>query len=881
MTLRKLANDERNPLTLQEWIAFTTKIGLTLDPDTELDQNAALQIRSHWQELKKLLDQKPTQNQQSNSEDDAKKKEAAAVRLMDKLIRDNYVFVDFSSLVAPMAAKTFEALLPFLEKYRKKLNVTKSAINKMSALSQKDPNSEEGRLCGERVTTLLRLKEQGYALIRSNGNDANSAHDMYTCCSHFRLQGSLLVITQDEKLALDLISLNKQRSTAGKPIIVKRVNKYGYLSPVFDPPKKPFRLFSAVRTEKDSVMAVSELPKQNDVVYVSANAVSMDVNNAILLKEELGSGGEGTIYRTNVSGVAKIYNPDCCTAYRLEKLQKMIEAKLSYEGICFPSTVLYNRYGQFVGYLMREAKGYSIQSSIFRKPLFMKKLPHWTKADLVQCAITILYKIKYLHDNNILIGDINPNNFLVVSPQEVYLVDTDSFQINDLPCPVGFPLFTAPEIHQLHRQGKFSDYSEIMRTRKNEYFAVATLMFMLMLPGKPPYTQQGGEDIVDNILEMHFPYALGERRGENVPDGTWRFIWSHLTRRMKENFHRVFDHDDEKSEFNADERLSVDQWIIEMQEYRRILEMWRKELDENPQNGDAQSLLLYPTALKRLRGVEYVKCRGAGCENEYPKDDPRMKAGFCPECQRKGEDAVCLYCGNHFTFTNYEKYYRKFDKPLLCPECRKKKDQIAYSANCVTPGCFNKVEVSIGQMAYFKSKGWEMPKKCQFCRDNLKNRNHNSSRYVSTHSPEPEKPRKPEDSFSYDPPKRSDTSESASPFKRPHSGKKGCFITTAVCDYLGKSDNCAEMMDFRWFRDNWLSGQPGGEDLILEYYACAPELVRQLEESPAYGEICQTLWDDYLLPCQKMIREGNFEACRAHYIAMADYLSFVLQLERV
>ena len=120
-----------------------------------------------------------------------------------------------------------------------------------------------------------------------------------------------------------------------------------------------------------------------------------------------------------------------------------------------------------------EAKGYSIQSSIFRKPLFMKKLPHWTKADLVQCAITILYKIKYLHDNNILIGDINPNNFLVVSPQEVYLVDTDSFQINDLPCPVGFPLFTAPEIHQLHRQGKFSDYSEIMRTRKNEYFAVA------------------------------------------------------------------------------------------------------------------------------------------------------------------------------------------------------------------------------------------------------------------------------------------------------------------------------------------------------------------------------------------------------------------------
>lgn len=156
--------------------------------------------------------------------------------------------------------------------------------------------------------------------------------------------------------------------------------------------------------------------------------------------DQLGSGGEGTIYRTNTSFIAKIYKKECCTEYRFEKLDKMISAKLEYEGICFPREILYNKYGQPVGYLMPEARGYSIQSSIFRKALFIKKLPGWKKEDLVQCAITILFQIKYLHDNNILIGDINPNNILVVSPTEVYLVDTDSFQIDDLPCQVGFPL---------------------------------------------------------------------------------------------------------------------------------------------------------------------------------------------------------------------------------------------------------------------------------------------------------------------------------------------------------------------------------------------------------------------------------------------------------
>lgn len=81
-------------------------------------------------------------------------------------------------------------------------------------------------------------------------------------------------------------------------------------------------------------------------------------------------------------------------------------------------------------------------------------------------CITILKKLKYLHDRNVILGDINPNNILVVSPTEVYFVDTDSYQIEGFPCPVGTINFTAPEIQR-------KDFSTFLRTIGNERFAVA------------------------------------------------------------------------------------------------------------------------------------------------------------------------------------------------------------------------------------------------------------------------------------------------------------------------------------------------------------------------------------------------------------------------
>ena len=96
----------------------------------------------------------------------------------------------------------------------------------------------------------------------------------------------------------------------------------------------------------------------------------------------------------------------------------------------------------------------------------------------------------------------------------------------------------------------------------------------------------------------------------------------------------------------------------------------------------------------------------------------------------------------------------------------------------------------------------------------------------------------------------------------------GCFITTAVCQCFGKSDDCYELTMFRRFRDNWLMQQPDGKALIAEYYATAPAIVSCIDGREHPADIYQQIWQRYLSPCLKHLEQGEYKACKERYIAM-------------
>lgn len=99
-----------------------------------------------------------------------------------------------------------------------------------------------------------------------------------------------------------------------------------------------------------------------------------------------------------------------------------------------------------------------------------------------------------------------------------------------------------------------------------------------------------------------------------------------------------------------------------------------------------------------------------------------------------------------------------------------------------------------------------------------------------------------------------------------------CFITTAVCNYLGKADDCAELTAFRHFRDGWLAAQPNGQALIAEYYRIAPAIVTAINYSDNPDAEYPAIWNTWLQPCFDALNRGDNEACYALYTAMVHTL---------
>lgn len=102
--------------------------------------------------------------------------------------------------------------------------------------------------------------------------------------------------------------------------------------------------------------------------------------------------------------------------------------------------------------------------------------------------------------------------------------------------------------------------------------------------------------------------------------------------------------------------------------------------------------------------------------------------------------------------------------------------------------------------------------------------------------------------------------------------KKLCYITTAICRYQKKEDDCYELTMLRAFRDNYMKKQNNGESLINEYYEIAPQIVAKIDVSGKQDIIYPRIWEMYLKPCLTKLEQGENEACMKLYKDMVNNL---------
>lgn len=308
--------------------------------------------------------------------------------------------------------------------------------------------------------------------------------------------------------------------------------------------------------------SLSSLAQNNTYIDSDGRASIDDVvisteGDKFTLTKRLSGGAEGMVFLTdNPKYVAKIYHKGVITPLRWAKLKKLTELGITSRGFCTPQHLLYFR-GVPVGYTMFLGKGTTL-SNVFDGPdAMIENYPDWTRLDVCETLLSLIGKYLYLQMHDIIAGDIQLKNALIASSTEQYLIDMDSVQIGNLPCPVGTEDFTDPRLWGM-------DFSSFVRTLEDEDYSIAMLVFTVLFCGLHPYaTRNGAETLREEILNRNFPYTLDNSDKEHIPVGGYDHIWEYLPENLRVMLYNTF-HEGKVYEAVC--------WRAAVQEYMRDLE---------------------------------------------------------------------------------------------------------------------------------------------------------------------------------------------------------------------------------------------------------------------------------------------------------------------
>ena len=231
----------------------------------------------------------------------------------------------------------------------------------------------------------------------------------------------------------------------------------------------------------------------------------------ILIKKQLGRGGQGTVYSTNIPRVvAKIYHTPVAGDMqgRLTAMVRNppINPTKNHPTLAWPVDILFDG-SNFIGYLMPEVPKSRSLNEIIQPRDRIKYFPGFNIYYLHQTARNVAWIFRNAHKAGCVIGDISMENLRVTSTALVSLIDTDSFQIQDRQagkiyhCAVLTPEFAAPELAGMQ-------LDSFVRDVRQDYFGLAIVIYQLLFgehPCQGLWNGSGTDPTLSELLEQgHF-----------------------------------------------------------------------------------------------------------------------------------------------------------------------------------------------------------------------------------------------------------------------------------------------------------------------------------------------------------------------------------------
>lgn len=245
----------------------------------------------------------------------------------------------------------------------------------------------------------------------------------------------------------------------------------------------------------------------------------MNISAKVLKQTPLAEGGEGIIYDLG-DNVLKVYKDSVNKQEKLKKIKLLMTKSLPLN-IIKPIDIAYDSQKKFIGYIMTKAEGEDVKKLGNKKYV---KVNNIKIQDISKLALKIKETLTILHNQNILISDLNDSNILFTKDFEPYFIDVDSWSIDNVNCTVCMETFKDPKLVS-------SNF-----TKDTDSFSFAVLLFK-MLTRLHPFGGTMNPDM-DIIQRMSKGISVIENSKVIVPKNInkWEFMSPSLLTDMKSIF---------------------------------------------------------------------------------------------------------------------------------------------------------------------------------------------------------------------------------------------------------------------------------------------------------------------------------------------------------
>ena len=106
------------------------------------------------------------------------------------------------------------------------------------------------------------------------------------------------------------------------------------------------------------------------------------------------------------------------------------------------------------------------------------------------------------------------------------------------------------------------------------------------------------------------------------------------------------------------------------------------------------------------------------------------------------------------------------------------------------------------------------------------------------------------------------------PIFKKYDSNTGCYLTTCMCEVLGKEDDCEELETLRAFRDGYMKNDDRYETLLEDYDRIGPVVSEKIMNDENKVQIAAIMKGWYVDRALVLISQGEFEEAVATYMRM-------------